>query len=121
MAITLGGITLPDDLVLEGIENAAGVAMSTRRTLGGRRIVTMGPSLITGRDLALQSENHLTLPQVTAIKALEALGQTVLLVHPRASINVIITGVEVEPDTMLVNPANSTDQWWSGTINMIEV
>lgn len=122
MTITLGGITLSDHLVLLGIEEAPARAMSSQRTLGGRMVVAVGPSLTDGRSLSLQSENHLTLAQITSIKALEASGQTVTLSHPRGTFSVIVTGTpDVKPDIQLVNPASSTTQWWSGTITMIEV
>ena len=121
MTVSLGGITLSDHLVLLGIEEAPRRAMSSRRTLGGRMVVQMGPLLDRGRDLSLQSEGHLTLVQVSAIKALEAAGQPVVLSHPRGTFHVIVTGLEVEPDEQLVNPASTTLQWWSGTITLIEV
>lgn len=121
MTVSLGGIALSDDLVLQGIEEAPGIAMSARRTLGGRQIVQVGPSLAGGRVLSLQSENHLTLSQITAIKAIESTGQAVILVHHRGTFSVLITGTEVDPDTLLANPDTATNQWWSGKINMIEV
>jgi len=121
MAITLGGVTLSDHLVLLGIENAPKVAWSAQRTLGGRQVVQVGPSLTSGRELALQSENHLTQDMVDSVKELEAAGQAVSLVHPRGTYSVVITGVDLEPDTYYVDPDDADLLWYSGTINMIEV
>lgn len=121
MTVTLGALTLSSHLVLEGIEAAPGRAMSMQRTLGGRQVVQIGPPLDGGRVLALQSEGHLTLANVTAVKALEKAGTAVTLTHPRGTFSVIVTGVEVEPDELIVNAESSTTQWWSGTISMIEV
>jgi hypothetical protein len=119
MTVTLGGITLSDHLILEGIENAPDIAFSSQRTLGGKMILAMGPSLEGGRSLVMQAENHFLLSQITAVKALAKLGQTVTLVHHRGTFSVKILSVEVTPTEDFSNPG--TDAWYSGTITMIEV
>lgn len=122
MTISLGSRTLSDHLILQGIESAASVAYSARRTLGGRMVTQLGPTMSSGRELALQSENHLSFADVAAIKALANLGQPVSLVHPRLTATVLITGVDVTADSNFVNPAASgADPWYSGTINLLEV
>ena len=122
MTITLGAVTLPADMVLLGIEAAPGVAYSMRRTLGGRAVVQIGPTISGGRVLQLQSENHLNHTKVTAIKALEATGQAVTLSHPRGTFSVLIIAVELEPDQLFVDPsAVGADPWYSGTITLQEV
>ena len=119
MTISIGGITLSDHLLLLGIEEAAGVAMSSRRTLGGRMVVDVGPSLTAGRLLSLRGENHFTFSQISSIKSLEALGQAVSLVHPRGTFSVHITGVEVDQTIPYSTPAAA--DWYSGVINLLEV
>jgi hypothetical protein len=119
MTTSLGGITLSDNLILGGIESAPGIAFSAKRTLGGRQIVQVGPSLSGGRVLTLQGENHFTLGQVTAIKALSTSGASGAMVHARGSFTVIVTGVDVEPTIPYADPV-STD-WYSGTITLLEV
>lgn len=122
MTVSLGSVILSDHLVLQGIEAAPGVASSARRTLGGRMVVQIGPTLSGGRDLALQSENHLSYADVAAVKGLEALGQPVVLIHSRLTASVLIVGVDVAADTEFVNPAEAgADPWYSGTINLREV
>ena len=121
MAITLGGVTLSDHLLLLGIDDAPALSVSARRTLGGSMVIQSRP-LVGGRSLALQSEYHLTHAHLTAIKALENAGEVVALVHPRLSCNVLITSIEVEADFSYVDPgASGADPWYSGTINLIEV
>lgn len=122
MTVSLGSVILSDHLILQGTEAAPGVSFSARRTLGGMMVVQLGPSLPSGRELALQSENHLSHADVAAVKALEALGQPVVLVHPRATVSVLIVGVDVAADTEFVDPAaGGADPWYSGTINLLEV
>jgi hypothetical protein len=122
MATTLGGVTLSDHLILLGIESAPGVAWSARRTLGGRQVVQVGPRLVGGRELILQSENHLTRANLLAVKALEVAGVPVALVHPRGTFSVLITAIDVEADFDFVNPdATGAAPWYSGTISLIEV
>ncbi|MGV0961799.1 MAG: hypothetical protein ACOYB1_18395 [Limnohabitans sp.] len=122
MATSLGTRTLSDHLILQGLESAPAVAYSARRTLGGRMVTQRGPTLASGRELALQSENHLTYADVAALKAIYALGQPVTLTHPRLTATVLITGLDVQADTEFVNPsASGADPWYSGTINLLEV
>lgn len=122
MTTSLGSRTLSDHLVLEGIDAAPGLAYSTRRTLGGRSITQIGPTLASGRVLALQSEGHIKYADLVAIKAMEAAGQPVTLNHPRAVLSVLITSVDLTPDQNFVNPAASgADPWYSGVINLLEV
>ena len=101
MSVTLGGVTLSDDLVLLGLETGGRVASSLRYTLGGVAVVQAVP-LSGGRELVLQSENHLSLAEVQAVRDIEALAEPVTLVHHRGTFSVLNTGI-------------------SGTITMIEV
>lgn len=122
MTISLNGFSLPVNLLLLGFEAAPGVAYSTRRTLGGRAVVQIGPTTPGGRILQLQSEGHLDHTDVVALKAIEAAGQPVTLIHPRATLTVLVVGTELEPDQQFVNPsASGADPWYSGTITLQEV
>lgn len=120
MTFSLGGLTLSDNLYLDGLDKAPAVGMSSRRTLGGRIVNQIGPQLIGGRSLQLQSELHITHAQEQSIKSMEAIGQPVTLVCPRGSYTVFISGIDLTPDTQLANPDSATDLWYSGTINLIE-
>lgn len=118
---TLGGYTLSDHLLLLGLDEAPAQTISQSRTLGGRLVLTMLP-LESGRELSLQSENHITNADLIAIRALYDAGQIVALVHPRLSAEVIITGIDLTPDQDFVNPsATGAAPWYSGTISLIEV
>ena len=114
----LGSLTLSDDLLLLGLDSAPPVASSQRRTLSGRSLVQVAP-LTGGRSLSLQSENHLSLSEVEAIQAIAATGQPVNLVHHRATIEVLIVGVEMTPAFDHANP--ESDAWYYGEIFLIEV
>ena len=120
--ISIGGLVLSDHLYLDGIDNAQMVAYSARRTLGGRMVVQVSPSLVGGRVLSLQSEGHINHSQLASIKAMESLGRVVTLIHPRGTFSILITGTELEPDTMFSDPdsAAAGTIWYSGKINMIE-
>lgn len=122
MTITLGSLTLPNDIVLLGLDSAPGLAYSARRTIGGRMVVQRGPTLTGGRTLQLQSEYHLDHADVAAIKAIEAAGQVVTLSHPRGTFSVLVVAVELEPDQQFVDPtATGADPWYTGTITLQEV
>lgn len=115
---TLGGVTLSEHLVLSGLEPAPGVVHSQRRTLLGESVVQVAP-VQGGRRLSLSGENHFTLAQIQAVKALESAGQAVTLVHDRGTFTVLIVGTPVEPAVDYADPA--ADDWYSGEILLIEV
>lgn len=118
MSVTLGGVALSDHLVLEGLENGARIATSTRRTLGGGSVTQM-IGLTGGRTLTLQAENHISLAEIEQVKGLEAAAQAVTLVHPRGTFSVVITGTDFATDHPLAD--TPSDELYSGTITMIEV
>jgi len=118
MTVSLGGISLSDHLVLDGIETAKHVAMSARRTLGGRMVIQVGATLTGGRELTLSGKNHFTLNQINAIKELEKLGQSVQLIHPRGTFVVFVTETPVTPTVSYVDPEGN--DWYSGSIILQE-
>ncbi len=118
MTTSLAGIVLSDDLRLDGLENAAGIAYTTKRTVTGSLVVHTA-SNTKGRTLTLTGTYDYTKSQIDQIKEVEQQGARVSLVHPRGEFTVIITSVSVEPATQ--NPDPSDDEWYSGDITMIEV
>lgn len=114
----LGAVTLSNDLILSGLETAPDIAYSQRRTIEGESVVQVAP-VSGGRILTLSGENHFTLAEIQAVKALAAAGQAVTLTHHRGTFSVLIIGTPVDPTFDRSNPA--TDAWFSGDITMIEV
>ena len=118
MTVSLGGIALSDELILDGIETATEVVITQRRTLAGVSNLTADPAP-GGRQLQLQGDNHWDLAQVDAIRALRALMQPVQLVHHRGTFDVLIGAIDVDPSISYSNPDDTT--WYTGTVTMIEV
>jgi len=118
MTVTLGAITLSDNLVLSGLESSADIVINQRRTLSGNSVVQTGP-MIGGRTLTLQGEDHFTLSQIQAVKAMATLGQPVILKHHRGTFTVLIIGTPVEPTFDHANP--DVTAWHSGEITLLEV
>lgn len=117
MTVTLGGITLSDDLVLTIGPLAPG--FSQRRLIGGASVVQADPAS-GGRPLALAGEHHWTLAQVTALRDLQAAGQALTLVHHRGTFSVLILDTsELAPSIDYANPTAA--DWYSGSISLIEV
>ena len=114
--MTLGNVTLSDHLILDGLETAPMVAHSQRRTLTGESVVQAAP-MVGGRALSLRSENHLTLEQINQVRDLA--GQVVSLVHHRGTFSVLVISIDVEAALDHADP--KTDDWYSGTINLLEV
>lgn len=119
MTVRLGTVDLSDHLILDGLESAPGVAYTARRLLGGRMHITVGPTLVRGRTLTLTAENHFTLAQISAIKEQESAGLPVTLTHHRGLFTVLVIEVAVDQTVRYSDP--DPDDWYSGTITMIEV
>lgn len=117
MTVSLGDITLSDELVLD--IGPAAAAVSMRRLIGGAPCVQTNPAS-GGRTLTLSGEHHWTLAQVDAVRALQSAGLSVTLVHHRGTFQVVIVDTsDLTPSIPYANPL-STD-WCSGSITMIEV
>ena len=113
--VSLGGITLSDHLVLQGLETAPTIAWSSRQTFG--RAVIQVLSIHGGTPLSLISENHLSLADVQAMNGLMAAGQDVELVHHRGTFTVVIVAVDVKPAVLYHDPA--PEDWYSGEIKLL--
>lgn len=116
MSIPLGTINLSDHLVLDGLEAAQERADVFTRSLFGVTTRLKGPQFDGGKELRLVSENHITYAQVQEIKALQRSGESVVLVHPRGTFTVVVTAVDLTPDSELADPHNDPDLWYSGTV-----
>lgn len=117
MTVTLGGVTLSDELTLTIGQLPAGI--SQRRLIGGASVVQADGSS-GGRTLTLAGEHHWILAQVEQLRSLQAAGQAVTLVHHRGTFQVVIADTsELSPSIEYANPTAA--DWYSGSISMIEV
>ena len=112
-------LRLSPDLVLNGLESGATIDHNARRTIGKRLIVDVRLKPPGCRPLTLSGINEFTLQEIKDIRALAALGRSVVLTHHRGIFNVLITSVEPEADIDYVNP--DADEWYSATIFLQEV
>lgn len=118
MTVTLGGIALSDDLVLQGLESRPMGEVSVTYLLGGKAVVQHDPvDQVYGVPLSLAGEYHFTLAEIKAVQGL--VGQEVELVHHRGTFQVVVLGVPDEPETPVSNPTDA--EWYSGEISMITV
>lgn len=128
MTITLGGVTLPDDLLWTERHQYAPVAMESRRTIGGRLRYSTAP-LSGGRPITLVSQTGrgwLTLAQVQALAALAADPDTVLTLTVGAESYSVKwrwdepPALDVTPGWGMAIEAESQDIWY-GSIKLFEV
>lgn len=118
MAVTLGGIPLFDDLVLQGLESAPLAVATVTTCIGGKAWVQSdGTDAVAGIALSLVGVNNFTLGQVIALQTLR--GQTVELVHHRGTYQVVVLTTPDEPTFNHANP--DATAWYSGQITMITV
>lgn len=124
MTITLGSIAINENMYLDGINNAQVVATNQYRTIDGLsvpliketpggRALTLG-SVVDSSTMGIWCQNV-----VDEIKAIEALGQVLILDYHGDIYNVIITSVEF--DQLLKWEEVSPTKKYTGVINMLEV
>jgi len=117
MTISIGGLTLSEDLALD--IQSAGVGYSQRRLIGGAQVV-QADGADGGRTLTLSGENHWTLAQVEALQLLQSAAMPLTLVHHRGTFEVLITDTsDLTPVFDYADPED--DDWYTGSISMIEV
>lgn len=117
MTVSLGGLALSEHLLLDIGPASAG--MSQRRLIGGALLVQTDPAT-GGRSLTLSGENHWSLAQVEAVRALQSQGLPMELVHHRGTFAAVIADTsDLTPSFGYADPA--PDDWYTGSITLIEV
>jgi len=126
MTVSLGGITLDDNLRLDGVLSQSSMAGNARPTMGGICIQTVAMS--GGKTLQLVATNDgnsvygpFTGAQLASLAALRDAGAPVALVHHLGTFQVWIPpdGISVEQVFDYADPG-ATD-WYVGTITLITV
>lgn len=99
MSITLGGITISDNMYLDGIENASLASLQSERTVDGLSL-TAAKATPGGRLLTLGSVVDSSImgiwcqSVIDEIKAIEAVPQVIELNYHGDTYNVIIESVD---------------------------
>jgi len=125
MTISVGGVTLPDDMTWEDEFDGAEVAVAQNHTIGGRAI-TDAMTLEGGRTFTLASRRigdeiygALTRTQVQALKAVERAGLTVSFIYESQTFLVKVKAVQMRLAFERPNP--DSDDEYTGSIAMAEV
>jgi len=125
MTVSLGGITLSEDLELNGVINNPNVLAQINQTLGGN-IVIDGLTMFSGKELVLGSTSSANSfsgffikEQVDQLAVFRDTLQTLELIHHLGVFSVIITEIELQVVNERVDPDSST--WYIGTVTMIEI
>lgn len=119
-ATWLGEIELSPHLILRGQHEWRECNIEEKRTIDGLHL-WFTDTARGGRPLTLDgSGGHFTVGELTRIRALQALGEPVVLTHHSGVYNVLIAGIEgVDPP---IDYADYNDaDWVSAQINLIEV
>ena len=125
MTITLGGVTLNDNLHLIGLENNPDINYSARETLGGNLAIQVHPRSVGARlSLVARHDGSSMMgtfcsSHLDSLKALSALGAAVELVHPAKTTNVYIFEFNVEQSDERETPG--PNKKWHGEIILQEV
>jgi len=124
MTITLGGVTVSDDMYLSGLESNSQVAVEQQRTIDGVSVarVKANPG---GRILTLGSQNRSGALQgfwewsvISQIKSLELAAQSVILNYRGTQYTVYITSTNFEP--FLQFEIESSTKKFTGTVSLLE-
>lgn len=126
MTVSLGAITLDDNLRLDGHLIQAGLAASARSTMGGVAIQTM--AMPSGRQLALVASldgdtvlGLFTRAQLLSLAALRDAGDPVALVHHELSCQVWLPPTAIDVAQVFDYADPDAESWYVGTISMITV
>jgi hypothetical protein len=125
MAITLGGVTINDNMYLDGIEKAQLTQVEQLRTVDGNSIVRV-KATPGGRTLTLGTQNRGGATQgiwfsqvIDQVKSLEALAQPVVLDYRGDTYNVLIVETDFVP-FLQYEPEGSCKKF-TGSITLLEV
>ena len=126
MTVQVGNVQLHDNLWWANEFETPSVAMSDRRTIGGRLVIQVDPT-VGGREIKLSTEGpnssnvaYFTRGQVLALRAIESDGAPVTLTYNNDSLEVIIKpgGLEVEP--LGAKRTYGIFDYYVGTLNLLE-
>lgn len=126
MTVKIGNIILDDNLRLYGLESADDIAISQYVAFDGSvDLLTMpAPNRRQLQLVATHEGNSVfgkfTLGQLQDIKVVASVGQPVTLTHHRGVFTVLILSVG-EPVPVIDYSDPASDDWYTATINMIEV
>jgi hypothetical protein len=127
MSITLGGVQLPDNMILEDELNWTGVAASSEMTLGGEPVI-WEDAVAGGRPIdlvAYEDMGWLTRDQVLAVRALASTpGWVGTLSYEGATYRVRFRhedppAIDVEP--LIPRPNPDSGDYYYGRIKLMEV
>ena len=127
MSISIGAITLSNDLVWKNEFESPSIGQSVMTTIGGENVVHTDP-LSGGREIVLSAERrnnaiygYYTRQHILDIQAYEQSGNTVTFVYGSQSLTVKIKagGIKVEPLMPVVDQGYS--DYYIGTVTLIEV
>lgn len=123
--ITLGGVTIDDDMYLSGLESNKQVVVDQKRTVDGVSVTRIRP-LPGGRALTLGSQNRGGSIQgiwewstIESIKSLELQAQSVILDYRGVTYTVLITGTDFDP--FLQFEVEGPTKKFTGSVSLLEV
>lgn len=126
MTVKLGNIVLDEDLRLDGLESAVDISVSQSVAFDGTVDILTMPAPVK-RQLSLVASagsggpvGIFTLAQLQSIKAVAAVGMPVTLIHHRGTFSVLIIAVS-DPEYVFDHANPTLGDWYTATINMIEV
>ena len=127
MTISIGTVTLSDDLVWENEFASPRIGQSIKTTIGGTTVVHTDPKA-GGRVVQLVAARRnnaiygfFTRSQIQSLETYQKNGTVVAFVYGSETFNVVIRagGINVQP--LLAKQGQGVDDYYTGTITMVEV
>jgi len=126
MSISLGGVSLHDNLIWDNRNSYPLNAFSRRVTVQGR--VILQHSSVDGREIVLSTVSvsggtigYFTFAQLEAIRGFENNVSVVSFVYETESMNVIVEPGGINVDPVIPRPTYGATDWFLGSIKLIEV
>lgn len=123
--ISINGVTLSNDLILDGEFDEAEVSLSVTHTLGGRPVFD-AMALEGGLTYTLSAtgdggrySGYFTRAQVVELQALRTSAATVVFIHESKTLSIKVLDVKVRPNVARPNQVDADE--YVGSVTIITV
>ena len=124
MTITLGGVSLSEDLIWEDEFDSNAIGQNARLTIHGATVVQSMP-ISDNRTVTLVAAQrgssiygYYTRVQILQFKAWEAAGSTLSFVYDTTTVNVVILAGGVQMKPLLAKQGQGVDDYYLGSLAM---
>ena len=126
MAVTVGGVSLDERLLLRGLFESPGISTQQIRLLSGGLVVRSGPRASRTLVLTTDGPNNVkyglfTRQQLLQLAALRDSGESLTLTHGDDTFTVVIPDSGITVESVIERNTKNAGDRYTGAITFIEV